>query len=273
MHSTNFLTTWTGRAILIVTLLSSTTRDHSSFFVRAAAFTNAPRFTQKLYSIQPISKTAINASSGKGFGGDKSKGKTAKAEVNSVNKEDEIPSQPQKHLSIANSNVQEPVLNDGQRALAELRRQRAEQRDEELRKLRDLLAADQQLQDTPAAIPEKVAQRMGKRMLPFVGVPLFLALGTFVGFWYFATYKNVEFQPSVVASVTAGLMVVSLLVRVYLILRHSVMIIDNIILTKPLVLFVNDYCSDRESLILCSAHRGMKIVRVIFSDKMNSRET
>jgi len=105
-----------------------------------------------------------------------------------------------------------PPMNDGQRALAELRRQRAEQKDQELRKVRELIAADEQLQETPAVIPEKVAQRMGKRMLPFVGVPLFLALGSFVLFWYLATYKNVDIRPNLVATSTGGLLFVSLFV-------------------------------------------------------------
>ena len=77
-----------------------------------------------------------------------------------------------------------PPLNAGQEALAKLRRQQAESKDAELRKVREMLQADRQVQESTAAIPEKVAQRMGKRMLPFVGLPLFLGMGTFVGFWY-----------------------------------------------------------------------------------------
>ena len=104
-------------------------------------------------------------------------------------------------------------LNAGQKALFEMRRQRAEEKDAELRQVRDMLQADQQLQETPAAIPEPVAQRMGKRMLPFVGLPLFLGMGTFVGFWYMATYQDLEFQPALVAASTVALLVVGLLVR------------------------------------------------------------
>jgi Photosynthesis affected mutant 68 len=47
-----------------------------------------------------------------------------------------------------------------------------------------MLAADEQAGVTPTAIPEPVAMRMGQRMLPFVGLPLFLGVVTFVGFWY-----------------------------------------------------------------------------------------
>ena len=103
--------------------------------------------------------------------------------------------------------------NAGQRALAELRRQRAEQKDEELRRVRELLKEDEQVQESSAAIPERVAQRMGQRMLPFVGIPLFGGMGTFVGFWYMATYKNMEFEPVSVAAATIGVLVVGLLVR------------------------------------------------------------
>jgi hypothetical protein len=55
---------------------------------------------------------------------------------------------------------------------------------------------------------------MGGRMLPFVGVPLFGAMGTFVGFWYMATYRDVEFEPALVAATTIVLLVVGLVVRV-----------------------------------------------------------
>jgi hypothetical protein len=106
--------------------------------------------------------------------------------------------------------------NEGQRALAEMRRQRAESRDAELRKVREMKMADEQVQQAPAAIPEKVAQRMGARMLPFVGVPLFLGLGTFVGFWYMATYRDLEFQPALVATSTIVILATSLVVGFFL---------------------------------------------------------
>ena len=104
-------------------------------------------------------------------------------------------------------------MNDGQKALEQMRRERAEAKDAELRRVRDLITTDQQVQETPAAIPEKVAQRMGKRMLPFVGLPLFLGMGSFVFFWYMATYQNMEYQPALVAATTIALLVVGLLVR------------------------------------------------------------
>ena len=103
--------------------------------------------------------------------------------------------------------------NAGQRALAELRRQRAEERDAELRRVRGMLDADRQLREAPATIPEPVARRMGRRMLPFVGLPLFLGVGAFAGFWYLATYKNMDFEPSLVAGSTIAILVFGLLVR------------------------------------------------------------
>ena len=66
----------------------------------------------------------------------------------------------------------------GKAALDKLRRERAESRNEELQKLKEVQEIDEMLRETPeaAVIPEKVAQRMGKRMLPFVGIPL---IGTY----------------------------------------------------------------------------------------------
>ena len=74
----------------------------------------------------------------------------------------------------------------GSKLLAELRSREAEKRDMELTKLRELRETDRMLQEDggAAAIPERVAQRMGKRMPPFVGLPLFGSLASFVGFWY-----------------------------------------------------------------------------------------
>lgn len=104
------------------------------------------------------------------------------------------------------------TLNSGQLALEKLRRERAEQYDSELRKVREMMIADQQISTSPAVIPEKVAMRMGRRMLPFVGVPFCLGMLSFVGFWYMATYKDLEFQPALVATSTIVLLGLGLLV-------------------------------------------------------------
>lgn len=127
-------------------------------------------------------------------------------------------------------------LNAGQLALQEMRRKKAEEKNAELQKMRQVVQADQQVQETPAAIPEKVAQRMGNRMLAFVGLPLFLGLGSFVGFWYFATYKNLEFQPALVAATTIGMLAISLLVSKTK-KRQSMRCIERLILTIPFLPF------------------------------------
>ena len=105
-------------------------------------------------------------------------------------------------------------ISQGAVALEKMRRERAEKRDEELRRMKQLQDIDSMLKESsePAVIPEKVAQRMGSRMLPFVGLPLFGGMAAFVGFWYMSTYKGVTYEPSVVASTTIALMVAGLLV-------------------------------------------------------------
>ena len=105
-------------------------------------------------------------------------------------------------------------LSQGKIALERMRREQAEKRNEELRKVKEVKDIDAMLRESPeaAAIPEKVAQRMGKRMLPFVGVPLFGGMAAFVGFWYMATYRNVEFEPALVAASTIAILVVGLVV-------------------------------------------------------------
>ncbi len=105
-------------------------------------------------------------------------------------------------------------MNEGQKALEALRRERAEQRDAELRKVKEIKSVDEYLTRTPnaAVIPEKVAVRMGKRMLPFVGLPLIGGMGSFVAFWYLATYRDMEFQPSMVAFTTIAILALGLVV-------------------------------------------------------------
>jgi hypothetical protein len=102
----------------------------------------------------------------------------------------------------------------GSELLRTLRSREAERRDTELRKLRDLRDADALVaQDAGAAvIPEKVAQRMGTRMIPFVGIPLFGSAVSFIGFWYLATYKDMEFQPAIVATTSFVFLFIGLLV-------------------------------------------------------------
>jgi len=72
-----------------------------------------------------------------------------------------------------------------------------------------------------AAIPEKVAQRMGKRMLPFVGIPLFGSFASFIGFWYLAVYKDIEFQPAMVATTSFAFLGTGLLGITYSVLSAS----------------------------------------------------
>lgn len=106
--------------------------------------------------------------------------------------------------------------NAGQRALAELRRKEAERKATELAKLQQLQQADAQVRDSPAVIPEKVAQRMGTRMITLVGLPWIFGLAAFVAFWYLVTYKQYEFPPGLVATTTLALLASSLLVSPYL---------------------------------------------------------
>jgi hypothetical protein len=106
-------------------------------------------------------------------------------------------------------------LSQGKAMLERMRREKAEQRNAELRKIKEVNDVDAMMRETPdaAAIPERVAQRMGKRMLPFVGIPLFGGMATFVGFWYMATYRDTQYEPLMVAVSTIGVLVAGLLVR------------------------------------------------------------
>jgi hypothetical protein len=140
--------------------------------------------------------------SGKGFGNEQTLTKTKPKSIDST---------------IEKSPSEEPALaqeNKGSTLLKELRSRQAEERNAQLQKMAQLRATDEALLEDPgaAAIPERVAQRMGKRMLPFVGLPLFGSMASFVGFWYMATYRDMEFQPAIVATVSFVFLAVGLLV-------------------------------------------------------------
>lgn len=117
-------------------------------------------------------------------------------------------------LKIIETQDNDSSMTGGKKLLEQMRREQAEKKDAELRRVKELRETEQMLQSTPdaAAIPEKVAMRMGKRMLPFVGIPLFGSMATFIAFWYFATYKDLEFQPGLVATTTIVILVSGLLV-------------------------------------------------------------
>ena len=108
----------------------------------------------------------------------------------------------------------EDDMNAGQKALAKLRAQQQSTKDDELRKIQEIRSIDEFIRDDPTAavIPEKVAMRMGSRMLPFVGIPLFGTMAAFIAFWYLRVYKNIEFETNIVAFTTIGLLAVGLLV-------------------------------------------------------------
>jgi hypothetical protein len=107
-----------------------------------------------------------------------------------------------------------PDISKGKLALERMRREKAEQRQQELEKIRQVQTMDQMVRESPeaAVIPEKVAQRMGKRMLPFVGIPLLGSMTSIVGFWYMATYRDVEFQPVLVATTSLVLLAIGIVV-------------------------------------------------------------
>jgi len=111
----------------------------------------------------------------------------------------------------------------GKEALAKLRQADMQRRQEELKSMQQLQEIDQSLKEDPslAVIPEKVAVRMGKRMLPFVGLPLFGSMITFVLFWYLATYKDLAIPTVLVAYATIGILVIGLLGITYSVMSAS----------------------------------------------------
>ena len=178
----------------------------------ASAFT-APHFHPSVQRLPPTTSLAA----GKGFG-DKPTPKTKLSTMETTTAKPTSSSSSSSSSSTQNISSAVTVTtkedNTGSKMLQQLRSREAEKRDAELRKLRELRETEALLAEDAgaAAIPERVAQRMGKRMLPFVGIPLLGSFASFIGFWYLATYKDMEFQPAVVATTSFVFLATGLLV-------------------------------------------------------------
>jgi len=181
------------------------------------AFSPQAHVTPTRHHNQPLrTLTTLEMAKKKGFG----KNTTPSKKSNPVPDESVAPEPVSTTATLDESPLNK---NAGKDALARLRQQKVEARNEELRSIRDLKQVDRQLSEAPdsAVIPEKVAQRMGSRMLPFVGVPLFGVMAAFITFWYLATYKNYEFQPALVAFTTIAIMGSGLLGITYSVMSAS----------------------------------------------------
>lgn len=185
----------------------------------ACAF--APPSSQYVVIKPQSSQSYVALAAGKGFGEKppptKQKKSSPSIEASSAPESSPIATQEQQ---------QQPKVtedNTGSKRLRELRSREAERRDEELKKIRALRETDAALQEDAgaAAIPEKVAQRMGKRMLPFVGIPLIGSFASFIGFWYMAVYRDQEFQPALVATTSFVFLAIGLLGITYSVLSAS----------------------------------------------------
>jgi len=80
-----------------------------------------------------------------------------------------------------------------------------------LDKVQQLKDIDKQVAEAPASIPEDVATNMVTRMVPFVGIPMTLAVGSFGFFYYMARFKDQVYPTILVATVTVGFLAVGLL--------------------------------------------------------------
>ena len=199
----------TAAIVAIVPLVSAFTTSH---------FSSGPIAIHQ----RPIISSSWDLYAGKGFGDKPSPTKQKTSSSPSQSSTVDMP----RGTSTSTEDIERQAnaeKNTGSQMLKALRSREAEKRDEELRKVRELRETDALLAQEGAqaqAIPERVAQRMGKRMLPFVGIPLFGSFASFIGFWYLATQKDIEFQPAVVATTSFVFLAIGLLVSYINIYLH-----------------------------------------------------
>ena len=169
------------------------------------------------------SKESSSTSSGKGFSKNNSKAKPTTTLPTPLQETEEDSSKTILLSSSSSSSSITTTKTAGQEALDRLRQADMQRRNEEFKSMQQLQEVDQSLKDDPslAVIPEKVAMRMGKRMLPFVGLPLFGSMITFVLFWYLATYKDIAVPTALVAYATIAILVVGLMGITYSVMSAS----------------------------------------------------
>ncbi|KAL7437378.1 hypothetical protein ACHAXM_009095 [Skeletonema potamos] len=188
----------------------------------ASAFAPPPQYVAPLSQlVKSQSQSWVALSAGKGFGEKPPTKQKASSSIETGAPESSLAAP----IATQEEQQQPKVTEDntGSKKLRELRSREAERRNEELQKIRALRETDAALREDAgaAAIPEKVAQRMGKRMIPFVGIPLFGTFASFIGFWYMAVYKDMEFQPALVATTSFVFLAIGLLGITYSVLSAS----------------------------------------------------
>ena len=147
---------------------------HLKTFRSSGCFYTSSSSSSALYA-----KNKKNRKSGKGFGAaEQSQSKPVAVDTPVVESSSSV-------SPTITTSVQEPVKNAGQMALERLEAEERKKKDEELRRVREMRDVDQAVKGdvNAAVIPEKVAQRMTKRMLPFVGIPLFGVMGVLGVLW------------------------------------------------------------------------------------------
>jgi len=214
----------TATTVAILAVLSKTSQGFSSLPLPTSAVSKAS-----------VSNSALEMAKKKGFS-KKNKTKQRNKKKNSSQTVVTTKPPPQKDdttIASSDDNIFNPFddktktktdTSRGKAALDSMRREKAEQRNAELQKMKQVIEIDQVMLETggeAAVIPEKVAQRMGKRMLPFVGIPLFGSIAAFVGFWYMATYRDLEYQPVLVAGSTIALLLIGLIGITYSMMSAS----------------------------------------------------
>lgn len=169
-----------------------------------------------------ILSLAKSKSSSKGF--QKQSKKSNKKKIQQPQQQQQVEVEQREESTLEKAAKQQlSYQNEGVKALERLRDEQRSKEEDDIRKIREIKSVDEFIREDPnaAVIPEKVAMRMGNRMLPFVGIPLFGVMGTFVGFWYMATVKGVMFETNIVAYSTIFVLVIGLMGITYSVMSAS----------------------------------------------------
>eukprot|EP00636_Phaeomonas_parva_P003999 CAMPEP_0118871748 /NCGR_PEP_ID=MMETSP1163-20130328/14182_1 /TAXON_ID=124430 /ORGANISM="Phaeomonas parva, Strain CCMP2877" /LENGTH=258 /DNA_ID=CAMNT_0006806877 /DNA_START=92 /DNA_END=868 /DNA_ORIENTATION=- len=95
-------------------------------------------------------------------------------------------------------------LNAGEQELLKMRQARQAIIDEKEAKINQYVEERAEVRANPRAgvVPDAVSKRMLGRMVPLFGLPFFLGIGVFVGFYFYGQKTGNTMQPSLVAYAT-----------------------------------------------------------------------
>ncbi|CAM9428334.1 unnamed protein product [Discosporangium mesarthrocarpum] len=113
--------------------------------------------------------------------------------------------------------------DEARKSIERMEKEQAERQEKQMQRVKDVISVKEATKDNPNAgvVPEVVANRMLKRMIPFFILPVVSGVGVFVSYFILAKKYDFEVQPTTVAITTQLPFFIALVGITYAILSAS----------------------------------------------------